>query len=194
MKSKYIFMSVCAAMMAAAGCENALNPALDNAFYISEASSSNLEKVILNETDGASVSATVRCGSKLDSDVTVRLELSQQALDEYNKRNGTDLQMLPSDAHDFKACDVTVKAGHSTADRILVRVRPYTDEMIESGIKYALPLTITEVSDGTMALAVKKTMIYTFEQVIITNGFQINPMSQASCKHTTPVNINAYTL
>ena len=194
MKKIYIILSVCAAMMAAAGCENALNPVLDNAFYISEASSSNMAKVILNETDGASVSATVRCGAKLDEDVTVRLELSQQALDEYNKRNGTDLQMLPSDAHDFKACDVTVKAGHSTADRIQVQVKPYTDEMMESGIKYALPFTITEVSDGTPALSVKKTMIYTFEQVIITNGFQINAMSQAACKLKNPVNINAYTL
>lgn len=190
----YDILSAALLIAFCASCDNALNPVLDNAFYISEAASSNLEKVILNETDGASVSATVRCGKVLDSDVTVRLELSQEALDNYNARYGTSLQMLPSDAHDFQDCTVTVKAGHSTADRIQVNVKPYTDAMIESGIRYALPFTITEVSDGTMALSVKKTMIYTFDQVIVTNGFQINPMSQASRLLENPINTNTYTL
>ena len=181
-------------MLALSACNDALNPALEKAFYISEASSSNIEKVILNETDGAQVSATVRCASLLDKDVTVRLELSQEALDEYNRRNGTDLQMLPDDSHDFKACDLTIAAGHSQAERLVVNVKPYTDEMMASGIKYALPFTITEVSDGTPALQVKKTMIYTFEQVIITNGFQINPMSSAYVSLHKKFAINTYTV
>ena len=194
MKTRFNIVLAAAAVMAAQGCDNALNPVLDNAFYISEASSSNMEKVILNETDGASVSATVRCGALLDSDVTVRLELSQAALDEYNRRNGTSLQMLPETSHDFKACDVTVSAGHSTADRVLVHVAPYTEEMKESGIKYALPISITSISDDIPALAVKKTMIYTFEQVIITGGFQINQMSSAWCVLKDKLATNTYTL
>lgn len=194
MKLRFNTLCVFAALFAAASCQDALNPVLDNAFYISEASSSNMQKVILNETDGAQVSATVRCASLLDKDVTVRLELSQEALDDYNRRNGTDLQMLPSDAHNFSPMDVTLKAGTSVSDRIMVSVKPYTDEMMESGIKYALPLSITSVSDGTPALQVKKTMIYTFEQVIVTTGFQINAMSSAFVPLHKKFAINAYTL
>lgn len=177
-----------------AGCDNALNPVLENAFYISEASSSNVSKVILNETLGGEVTATVRCADKLENDVQVKLSLSQEALDDYNRRNGTALVILPEQAHDFRESVITVKAGQSLADRVTVHVKPYTDEMKESGVKYALPITIAEVSDGTPALEVKKTMIYTFEQVIITYGLQINAMSGVSRVLNNKIAGNAYTI
>lgn len=188
---RYAFV---AAVLMTVSCNNALNPVLENAFYISEASSGNYTKVILNETDGADVSATVRCGKKLDNEVTVRLELSQEALDSYNKRNGTSLVMLPESAHDFRACTVTVPAGSSLAEMVTVHVKPYTDELINSGKKYALPLCITEVSADIPLLEMKKCMIYAFEQVIVTSGFQINPMSGTKKVLKNPINTNTYTV
>lgn len=183
-----------AALLLLAGCNNALNPVLDNAFYINESAENVYSKVVLNEVDGADVTATVRCGQRLEQDVTVKLELSQAALDDYNRRNGTALVMLPDGTHDFVPREVTVPAGSSLSEVVSVHVKPYTDEMVASGRKYALPIAITSVSDGTQALARKSSRIYAFEQVIITNGFQINPMSAAKIVLKNPVNINAYTV
>lgn len=182
------------ALMCAWSCDNALNPVLDNAFYISEAASSNVSKKILNEVDGCEVTATVRCGARLEKDVQVTLALSGEALEEYNRRNGTSLQMLPGTQHDFSDRVLTVKAGQSLSEIVSIHVKPHTAQMMESGIKYALPLSIVEVSDGTPVLEVKKTMIYTFEQVIITSGFQINAMSGAAKVLKNKVASSQYTV
>ncbi|MCM1177602.1 MAG: DUF1735 and LamG domain-containing protein [Clostridium sp.] len=176
------------------GCNDALNPVLENAFYINEAASGNSAKRILNEVNGCDVTATVRCGKVLDKDVQVTLSLSQEALDEYNSHNGTTLQMLPSGTHDFNGSTLTIPAGQSIASPLSVHVQPYSTEMIESGVKYALPIAITEVSDGTPTLNVKKAMIYTFEQVIVTNGFQINAQSAAEKVLKDKLAVNEYTL
>lgn len=186
--------SAVAFLMMLAGCNDALNPVLDNAFYINESASGNYSKVIVSEEDGADVTATVRCGQRLEQDVTVKLELSQEALDNYNATNGTSLVMLPDGTHDFVAQEVVVPAGGSLSDMLSVHVKPFSEEMISSGKKYALPIAITEVSDGTPMLQKKNSKIYAFEQVIVTNGFRINPQSGASIVLKNPINTNAYTV
>ncbi|MGM9753561.1 MAG: BT_3987 domain-containing protein [Candidatus Cryptobacteroides sp.] len=182
------------AAFAFTACNDALNPVLQNAFYISEASQTNVAKRILNEVDGTVVSATVRCASLLEEDVDVTITLSQEVLDEYNRRNGTSLVMLPEGSHDFVEQTLTVKAGQSQAPRLNISVKPYTAEMLASGFKYALPLSISKVSDGTPCLEVKKSMIYVFDQVIITNGFQINAASGAEKVLNNPFAGNEYTV
>lgn len=182
------------AVLFLAGCDNALNSVLENAFYLNESSKGSYSKIVLNETDGADVTATVRCGKRLEKDVTVKVELSQKALDDYNRRNGTSLVMLPQGTHDFEPQEVVIPAGSSLADVLTIHVDPFSEEMISSGKKYALPVTITKVSDGTPLLSMKSSKIYAFEQVIITSGFRINPMSQAKIVLKTPINTNTYTV
>lgn len=194
MKLHYHIFLLAAAILAIQACDDAANPVLENAYYLNEAASGSLRKVILNEIDGGDVSATVRSGRKLDADVKVRLTLSQEALDDYNALNGTDFRMLPASSHDFVECETVIKAGQSMSERLDIHVKPYTEEMQASGIKYALPISISSVSDDGLLLDVKKTMIYSFEQVIVTSGFQINAMSSVWRPLANPLYSNTYTL
>lgn len=193
---KALRYTVAAAMllMCLSGCDDADNPVLDNAFYINESSQNNYSKVILNEKDGADVTATVRCGKKLEAPVKVRLELSQKALDDYNMRHGTSLVMLPDGTHDFVPQELEIPAGSSLSDMLTVHVKPFTDEMVSSGKKYALPVSISEVSGEAPLLEMKSSKIYAFEQVIVTSGFQINSMSQARISLKNPICTNTWTV
>lgn len=149
-------------------CHNAEYDSLENAVYISEAQEGNLKKVTIDET-GGKATMTVRVASAYDEDIKVKIgTASEEELAEFNKRNGTSYVALPTDNYVLPEQELTIKQGKITAPTIEVTIKPLTNEQINSGDKYILPLSI--VSADKEILKSSKLVFYAIDQVIVTTA------------------------
>lgn len=149
-------------------CNNAEYSVTDNAVYISEAQDGNLKKVTMDDT-GAKATLTVRSAAFYDKDVNIEIEAaSEQELTEFNKRNGTAYVALPADNYTLSSKKVVIKKGQVTASTVEVNINPLTEEQINSGDKFVLPLAILSADENVLANA--KCMFYSIDQVIITSA------------------------
>ena len=85
------------------GCDDADYKVIDNAVYLSEAySNPGLSKKISIDTESSiAVTATVRATQTVAQDTKATLGVDEQALDTYNKKNGTNYILLPTDKYSF---------------------------------------------------------------------------------------------
>lgn len=128
-------------------CNNEEYKEIDNGVYINEAAPSNkfnqqVESELVDE-DAIEKKLNIRLAKPVDQDVTVTLDLDASMIDAYNKKNGTNYQMLPSEFMEMDNKTVTIPAGEVTAAPLLLTIKPYTTPNSES---YAVPVRITSVS------------------------------------------------
>lgn len=149
-------------------CNNAEYDTAKNAVYISEATNSNLSKVTVDDM-GGKTTVTVRLADVCDKDVKVKVGVaSDQELAAFNKKNGTEYAALPTSNFVLSEQDLIIKQGKVTAPTVEVAVKPLTEEQINSGIKYIIPLTITSADETILANA--KSVFYAVDQVIVTKA------------------------
>lgn len=128
-------------------CTDAENGVIDNLIYISEASTSKAEEVVL-QTDGDSQTAiSVRIAQALGHDIHVNISMDSVLLNEYNKMHETNYQMIPED-HISYINQAVIKAGNISSDPIVITVR----SLETSGTQYAIPLAITS-AEGEVSIA-----------------------------------------
>ncbi len=150
------------------GCDNAKYEVIDNGVYISEAAKSNINKITVDDKGGLST-ITVRTASFCDNDVHIDLgKATANELAEFNQHNGTAYKILPDTCFSLSANKVVIPKGNISAPTVEVKVKPLGNELIESGDKYVLPVTIESADENIHKPA--KTMFYTIDQVIITSA------------------------
>lgn len=81
------------------------------------------------------------------SDITLTLALDQNALDRFNKENGTNYTIPPSDVFTFPASIVIKKGTRVTTDSAKVTLTANFD----FNASYAIPLQITKASMGVIS-------------------------------------------
>lgn len=121
-------------------CDDAKNDVIENRVYIAEAAANPLSDIVMGD-EGTQMSAplTIRLAKAHTNDVTVKLEMSQAALDEYNKRNQTTYEMVPAEYVSVPETAV-IKAGEVSAS-VPVQITAFKGE---GGVDYALPIAIIE--------------------------------------------------
>lgn len=149
-------------------CQNAAYDVIENGVYISEAENGNLKKVTVDNTGGkATVTLRAAAASVNDTHISIG-RASNEELAAFNKRNGTSYVALPEGNYSISNTDVTLAGGKITAPSVEVSIKPLTEEQINSGDKYILPISILS-ADGTIQ-ETAKTMFYSIDQVIITQA------------------------
>lgn len=153
-------------------CDNAENSAIDDALYIVE-TETVAKSLTIDPDNGANGNVTVRSASPATKDINVKLGVSQDALDAYNTKHGTSLVLLPESFYTLSSSEVTIKVGAITSEKVDVFIKPFSQEMIESGIKYALPVTIVSSSEPSfLILESKKTTVFACDLVIVTKALK----------------------
>lgn len=142
--SKYFVLA--AALVTAAGCEDAKLSTIDNGLYIQEAAPSNtfgqqIESQLVDEAD-VTKTLTVRLVRAINEDVTVTLDIDQQLIDDYNQKNAAAYELLPEEFRTFERT-VTIPAGEVSAPVINLIIKPFTTPNNEA---YAIPIRITSVT------------------------------------------------
>lgn len=142
--SEYITLT--AALIALSGCNNTGLKTIENGIYIQEAAPSNtfgqqVETQLVDEGD-VTKTITVRLVRAVDQDVTITLDIDQQLIDDYNKKNGAAYELLPDEFISFERTAI-ISAGKVSANAINLVIKPFTTSNNES---YAIPIRISSVS------------------------------------------------
>lgn len=122
-------------------CDDAKNDVIENRVYIAEAASTPINDLLMGD-EGSVMAApiTVRLAKKMSTDVAVKVAISQSNLDNYNKRNQTTYEMVPSEYISFEE-NAVIKAG-DISTTIPVQITAFKGE---GGVDYAVSFAITEV-------------------------------------------------
>lgn len=134
---------------AVAGCDDAELGPIDNAAYIAEAYGATSTLLSFSNDEGARTTLTARLGDRAESELLFRFEVAPEVLTRYNELNGTSYVQLPDGAFELSTEPVSIVAGEASAAPLQVEILPYTQEMKESGVTYALPVKLLS-ADGNM--------------------------------------------
>jgi predicted heme/steroid binding protein len=169
MKKRILYITMAlGGMLYLTACQNAAYDVIDEGVYISEAENGNLKKITIDNT-GGKATVTVRAAESCSNDMHVTIgTATTDELAAFNKRNGTSYVALPADNYSLSSSDVTLSKGKVTAPSVEVAIKPLTEDQINSGDKYVLPISILS-ADGSV-LESAKTMFYAIDQVIITQA------------------------
>jgi hypothetical protein len=169
MKKRILYMTLAlGGLFYLTACQNAAYDVIDNGVYISEAENSNLKKVTVDDT-GGKATVTIRSAAASTSDMHITVgAASAEDLATFNKRNGTSYVALPANNYVISNADVTLPVGKITAPSVEVQIKPLTEEQINSGDKYILPISILSADGSIQETA--KTMFYAIDQVITTQA------------------------
>lgn len=133
-------------------CDDAKNDVIENRVYIAEAAANPLSDILMGD-EGTVMTApvTVRLAKKMPNDVTVKIEISQATLDEYNKRNQSAYEMVPAEYVSFPQ-EAIIEAGNISTE-IPVQITAFKGA---GGTDYALAVAITEVRGAEMTNSTSK--------------------------------------
>lgn len=139
---------------------------LDNSVYIAEAETEKATAVMLDDA-AVSVPITVRAAHPVDAEVQVSLSVDPSVLDAYNQRYTQSYELLPAGYYSFDKQETVIAASQVSADPIVMELKPLSTEMLTSGKKYAVPVTI--VSNGVDVLSASKSFVYLISSPILTD-------------------------
>lgn len=171
-----------------AACEDANYSTLDNRVYIDEAIGLNQQISALTIDGDVTFELTVRLAHATDRDVTVRLGMDEKLVSEYNVRQGTSYEIIPSEYVTFEK-EVIIPAGKTTADPLQVTVRQYKS----SGVPYALPIRIVD-AEGSPVMSKTGRMLYLLSAPHIQKAVRLSGSSRCTKTFATPIAASKWTL
>ena len=153
MKINKYLLGVVAAAALLSSCNDRELKELTNQAYIAQTGTQagRIGSLQLGDSE-VSTDINIRISSPQSKDQTYALELSQEALDEYNKLNGTAYTMLPASQVALSSSQVVVKAGAVFSEAVKVTLQPLTQEQMNLGKKYAVAFKLKSVDASTPIL------------------------------------------
>ncbi|MGN1238329.1 MAG: BT_3987 domain-containing protein [Muribaculaceae bacterium] len=154
--------------MALTACENAEYDTLSNQAYILQTNTdANTSQKITIGNDPVVTSINVRLSDKASETSSYRLVYDASALEKYNSKNETSYTALPESSFSMSSKETTIEAGTSVSSSISLTINPLTDEMKNSGKKYALAFRLESADGKANILSSGSVMVYILDQVVI---------------------------
>lgn len=154
MKLNYIKTLFFSAMIAGMGtfvaCNDAAYDTLDTHAYLDEALSATGGKVTVQATGETTTTLNIHMSDAAAADSHYKLTVDPSVLDEYNRINGTSYIVLPEGQYKFPD-DIVVKAGQYNAEETTITLEAFTQDMVNSGESFALPVRLVS-TDGNYAV------------------------------------------
>ncbi|MGM9767582.1 MAG: DUF1735 and LamG domain-containing protein [Candidatus Cryptobacteroides sp.] len=166
MNIKNILMALAA--LAVVSCTDAEYGPLSNQAYILQTNTDANSSVKLSVgNDPVSTSINVRVSDPVQAESKYRLVYDPQAIETYNAKNETAYTALPENAFSFSGAEVTITEGTSVSSPAVLTVEPFSDELKNSGKKYALAFSLENVSGKADILPSGSVMVYLLDMVVI---------------------------
>lgn len=181
MKKVYFYLLFL--LTAICACNDAEYGVIDNAIYFTDAETS-ANKVVYLDPQGGHVNLTVRAINKLSNESVVECYVDPAALERYNERNGVNFVLLPDDLYTLPQ-NFTISAGEFMSGVENVAIKGFTKDMVNSGNKFALPLTIKSV-DGIDLLPSSSSLILTIDPIIETSVISLRARSSSEVGQSGP--------
>lgn len=149
-------------------CNDAEYDELHNqAFIVQTNTDANSSQKLTVGTEMVSTNLNVRLSDPAAETCSYRLVTDAQALANYNTRNETSYESLPESIYTLSGNEVTIEAGQSVSSPLTLTISPYTDELKNSGKKYALAFRLESLDGKTDVLQSGSVMVFVLDQVII---------------------------
>ena len=141
-----LFSVIVAGMGIFAACDNAEYSVLDTHAYIDEALDGTSTKVTVQATGETTTTINIHMSNAASVDSHYKLVVDPSILDEYNKQNGTSYITIPEGQYKLPE-DILIKSGKYNAEETTITLEAFSDEMVDSGEAYALPVRLVS-KDG----------------------------------------------
>lgn len=164
---KCLVLLLAAVILSFNSCDDAEYSVKDSVVYLVEASGVTNGKKVTVDDKGGVASLSIRTNKKAEQDVKTTVSVNPSAIDEFNKKNGANYVVLPVEFFSLSGNEAIITKGNVSASPISINFKALTQELINSGDKFALALTVssndTEVLDGA------ESVVYILDQVIVTS-------------------------
>ncbi len=145
-----------------------------------------------------STDINVRLSSPQAKDEAYTLELSQDALDAYNKINGTSYTMLPADQVVLSSSQVVVKAGAVFSEPVKITLKSLSKEQMDSGKKFAMAFKLKSAGASSPVLKGADTYVYAVKTITSASapilGTYNGQYYRAIARGIAPVELSRFTI
>lgn len=114
------------------------------------------------------IGLTVTSSAKLGTEVTVGVQVVPEALEAFNKANGTAYKMLPEGSYKLDGTQFKIEAGKSVSLPLSFEILSMDD--FEDGVIYCAPIRLTETSNDMAVLEASRITYIVINQIITTKG------------------------
>ena len=190
-----ISKTACALLLLLGGmsaCDDAKYDVIQNRVYITQALSDESKKVTVDSENGGMTTFTVSLSDKFAQDVTVKMGVSSTVLDNYNRTHETNYKELPASFYSFSKDEIVIPAGEVVSSLQEVNIKPLSQELVDSGDQYAIPVTVQSTdAEGVSSIS---SYILILDQVIITSVPVFNYSNHAEPVMRQDYNLNEWTV
>ncbi len=199
MKYNYIktlfFSATVAGMGIFSACNDAEYSVLDTHAYIDEALNGASAKVTVQATGETTTTINIHMSNAASADSHYKLVVDPSILDEYNTMNGTSYITIPEGQYKLPE-DILIKSGEYNAEETTITLEAFSDEMVDSGEAYALPVRLVSKDGNYPVMANTGTYIILAENIIEFSAPQFDGGAKLSSPKyaTDPDTYSQYTI
>lgn len=188
-------MGLALAVSLLAGCDNAEYSILRNQAFVSQTNAiPNTALKVFIDQEPVKVNLNVRLSDPAVKNVTFELVEDAALLEEYNKTNFTAYKFLSTAQYSFTGGNVEVKQGQSLSESVELNIQPLTQEMKESGNKYAIALSLRSKDGESEVLQAGGNIVYLLDPAIVTSVPVFNASTNAHFELAEDLSMAEWTL
>ena len=192
---KSIMIGLALATTFLTGCDDAEYTILRNQAFVSQTNANpNTELKIFIDQEPVKVNLNVRMSDPAAKDMKFELVEDAALLEEYNKTNFTAYKFLSSEQYSLVGSHVEVKQGQSISEAVELNILPLTQEMKDSGNKYAVALTLRSKDGESQVLQAGGNIVYLLDPAIVTSIPVFNATTNAYFELAEDLSMSEWTL
>ena len=166
---------------------------IENAVYFYDAQVSEMKKIATDDQE-RHFQVPIRASKVVDATVQIDLEVDADYLADYNEENGTKLMLLPESVYSLTSFSTEIEAGEINADQITLTVSGFSQEMMDSGNSYALPLKLVSSSSECKELSGSEKILYICDPVIVASAPVLTCRNETAIDFDEPFSLSNWTL
>ena len=150
---------------------------LENRAFIAQSNlQSHQAQSLTIGNDAISGKLNVRVSSPVSDDTQFQVVIDDQVVADYNAVNNSTLKPLSSDQYELKTTEISVKKGSVTSDDILLDIKAPTQEMKDSGEKYAVGVRVLpgKSTNGVALTDGADRFVFILKQQVIQSVIKMN--------------------
>lgn len=142
--------------------------------------------------DGPSeVGVSVSVSKKVEKDITVRMAVRPDLVEQYNEMTGKNYQALPAGSYEFPETKAVIKKGENISASNKLSVITIAD--FSEGVTYCMPVSIVSSDGDIPVLESSRTLYVVFNKTIITQAMKLGSNYYAVPKFLTETSLSAMT-
>lgn len=191
----YMALSLLIASSIFAGCQNAEYGVLKNQAYITQTKTNpNTVVKVFIDKENVTANLSVRLSGPAKTDCAFKLSEDAATLMHYNSLNYTDYQFLTPEQYTLSSNQVTIHKGETISESIDLNILPLTDEMKNSGKKFAVAISLSSDDGNASILTPGARIIYILDPAIVTNVPVFGPQNNAYIKLEEDLALSEWTV